>query len=279
MNLDLTTATPAQIDAELVVIAHRIANLNGKIDRQDSIIEMFDKTPSRSAYEEGRRDAAIASKARFEAAVAAEKAQAAPLHAEFTRRGGWTRFFLVTNTGGHVHRTTSCSTCYATTQFAWLPEQSGMTEAEVVALAGEAACTVCFPDAPVAGLARPSRIETPEVKAKRIAAEQARAEREAAAKAKALTMPDGSPVMDSDGQPFKTERAATNARTAAIKNLAWYQEHPWAPQWIRVVRDVNEAVAAKHGRTVQDEHAEAMKKAKAAYRREFGADMPAPRGL
>jgi hypothetical protein len=40
-----------------------------------------------------------------------------PLHEEFVRRGGWTRAFLVTNTGGHVHRTMDCRTCFPTTQF------------------------------------------------------------------------------------------------------------------------------------------------------------------
>lgn len=62
---------------------------------------------------------------------------------------GWSRFFLVTNTGGHIHRDMSCSTCFPTTQYAWLYELSGMTEAEAVEEYGEILCSVCFPSAPV----------------------------------------------------------------------------------------------------------------------------------
>lgn len=62
---------------------------------------------------------------------------------------GWSRFFLVTNTNGHVHSSMSCSTCFNTTTFAWLPQLSGLTEAEAVADQGEILCSVCFPSAPV----------------------------------------------------------------------------------------------------------------------------------
>ncbi len=62
---------------------------------------------------------------------------------------GWSRFFLVTNVGGHIHRDMSCSTCFPTTQYAWLYELSGLTEAEAVAEYGEILCSVCFPSAPV----------------------------------------------------------------------------------------------------------------------------------
>jgi hypothetical protein len=69
------------------------------------------------------------------------------LNAEFTRRGGWTRFFLVP--GGHIHSSMECSTCYPTTQFGWLPALSGLTEADAVTAHGTLLCSVCFPDAPV----------------------------------------------------------------------------------------------------------------------------------
>ena len=35
---------------------------------------------------------------------------------------GWSRFFLVTSSTGHVHSSTSCSTCRPTTTYGWLPE-------------------------------------------------------------------------------------------------------------------------------------------------------------
>lgn len=60
----------------------------------------------------------------------------------------WSRFFLVTNGNGHVHSSMECTTCFATTQFAWLPELSGKSEHEAVEAYGESMCTVCFPSAP-----------------------------------------------------------------------------------------------------------------------------------
>jgi hypothetical protein len=62
---------------------------------------------------------------------------------------GWSRFFLVTSSPGHVHSSMSCSTCYPTTRFGWMPELSGHTEAEAVDELGPTLCTVCFPSAPV----------------------------------------------------------------------------------------------------------------------------------
>lgn len=63
--------------------------------------------------------------------------------------GGWPRFFLVTSSNGHVHSSLWCSTTYPTTQWAWLPELSGLSEAEAVADQGSILCSICFPSAPV----------------------------------------------------------------------------------------------------------------------------------
>lgn len=62
---------------------------------------------------------------------------------------GWSRFFLVTSSRGHIHSSMSCSTCRPTTTYGWLPELSGLTEAEAVNDHGPALCSVCFPSAPV----------------------------------------------------------------------------------------------------------------------------------
>lgn len=61
----------------------------------------------------------------------------------------WSRFFLVDNVDGHIHKSMNCSTCYPTTRFRWLPVLSGLTEAEAVTAHGSILCTVCFPSAPV----------------------------------------------------------------------------------------------------------------------------------
>jgi rubrerythrin len=63
---------------------------------------------------------------------------------------GWTRFFRVI--GGHIHSSMECSTCNKaghTTDFQWLPDLSGLTEANAVAIHGPWLCTVCYPTAPV----------------------------------------------------------------------------------------------------------------------------------
>lgn len=62
---------------------------------------------------------------------------------------GWTRFFWVANTGGHIHESMRCRTCYPTTRFVWNPKLSGLTEAEAVAALGPKLCSVCYPSAPV----------------------------------------------------------------------------------------------------------------------------------
>lgn len=62
---------------------------------------------------------------------------------------GWQRFYLVTTSSGHIHRSRSCSTCYLTTGYALIPGLSCASEAEAVALVGPNLCTVCFPSAPV----------------------------------------------------------------------------------------------------------------------------------
>lgn len=64
---------------------------------------------------------------------------------------GWSRFFVVTSSNGHIHSSMACSTCRPTTTFGWLPELSGKDQAEAIAFFGpaaEALCSVCFPDAP-----------------------------------------------------------------------------------------------------------------------------------
>jgi hypothetical protein len=68
------------------------------------------------------------------------------LDAQYT---GWSRFFLVNNTGGHIHSSMQCSTCRFDTSFSWLPTLSGLSEKDAVDAHGAILCTVCFPSAPV----------------------------------------------------------------------------------------------------------------------------------
>jgi hypothetical protein len=85
-----------------------------------------------------RREAFIAEREEF-------MQQRDELEAEYT---GWSRFFLVTSSPGHVHSSMHCSTCRPTTRYGWLPQLSGSDEATAVDELGPTLCTVCFPSAP-----------------------------------------------------------------------------------------------------------------------------------
>jgi hypothetical protein len=58
---------------------------------------------------------------------------------------GWSRFFLVK----HIHNSMYCPSFRPTTKIGWLPDVSGLTEAEAVKEHGTTLCTKCFPTAPV----------------------------------------------------------------------------------------------------------------------------------
>ena len=178
-----------------------------------------------------------------EAIADAARAEARPYEAEFVRRGGWTRYFLVTNDNGHVHAGMNCSTCFPSTQFAWLVELAGKTAAEMVAEFGEMACTVCFPSAPTMrgfgdGTSTQARRTAAEVEAR--AAEKARKAAEKAAKA--ITAPDGSPLRIGY-DVIRTKVAAQRRLAEAVQNLGWYGEtHP--SNFVREIADLAAALGA-----------------------------------
>lgn len=87
----------------------------------------------------------LAKLAEREAALAELMERAEAVEATYT---GWSRFFLVTSSAGHVHSSTHCSTCRPTTTYGWLPELSGKSEETAVAELGPTLCTVCFSSAP-----------------------------------------------------------------------------------------------------------------------------------
>lgn len=160
----------------------------------------------------------------------------AKLENEFGRRGGWSRAYLVTD--GHVHSSMHCSSCNRgefPTRFSWMIDYSGKSMAEIVEAAGERACTICYPDAPVArrdkgeNVAVPKsvmltseeieRAEAREVEAKR------RAEKKAKAALNAITQPDGTPLRDEMGRDGKQKGSVVKTlRTAKseLKRQCWY---------------------------------------------------------
>lgn len=165
------------------------------------------------------------------AELAALEDKAAPLRAEtdeleelwWTER--WSRFFLVVSSAdGHIHDRRSCSTCRFDTVFSWLPELSGLSEADAVEAYGAILCTVCFPSAPVEWTGGESKASI-EAREER---ERAKAEREAKKDAKRLVPgSDDGIVVTKYGRSerLKTVAAAKSFLTDGYENF--YGPGPW----------------------------------------------------
>jgi hypothetical protein len=210
MTETATAQSPAEIDGQLAALYAEINSLALAIEKAEQA-----KRP-------------VPAGARNE--LASLVARTIPLTDEFERVGGWTRYYLVE--GGHLHRNASawdCSRTMNTSQY-WMTELSGQTEAEVIELAGDRVCTVCYPAAPVAVLGRPSKLLTKSEAEKAEAADaRRRAADDKAAKAAAAA------ITDVDGSPLKgfidtvrTEREATSQyRDTAADLAAWADTAAW----------------------------------------------------
>ena len=209
-----------------------------------------------------------------------------PLQGEFRRRGGWTRAFMVLNTGGHLHSSMECSTCFLKTRFGWLPQASGLDEAEIVEGAGSDACTVCYPTAPVDALKRERArwlyhsTEEDAIKAREERAAE-KADRLAKKIAKALT-PDGSEltVVTERGtygpeyyrehlrgqdferkEHFKTEQAAT-------KWLVQQICYGYSARYAEAIATIKQAIVDKHSINLDEVEANIEAKVIAKKRRD-----------
>ena len=218
-----------------------------------------------------------------------------PIAQEFKARGGWTRFFLVTSSGGgHVHKSMSCSSCNYRTNFIWLTKESGKNEAEIVEKAGDGACTICWNSAPVADKRnpRPNPYEDPQVTANR-------AEKKAAKDAKAakelingIRTPEGEELREAPdykpdgsiqfrGQLIKTERSAEIKGVDHLNDLLWREFRQGSdPAYVNRVPSAYEireeqtymnivnALASKRGQTVDEVRELLAAKAAARFKRD-----------
>lgn len=215
--------------------------------------------------------------ARLRAEIAVLRAEAEPLEAEYARRP-WRRYFLVTNGNGHVHRGMACATCFATTQYRWLPELSGCEESAMVAEYGEQACTVCFPDAPSLYQQLKASGQLPRIEQERRAARQARDDKRAAAAAKkaanAITADHGGVLRGPGhhgrfGSVIETVPAAKSALLEALRYAdpaGAYYRADMAPEYLaeeRAAADrIIDALAAKLNRPAEDIREEYLRKAR-----------------
>lgn len=119
--------------------------------------------PETKPWDRESAERAVARWHELKAEHAVKREQARPLEAVYNEKK-WSRFFLVRNTGGHIHSSMNCSTCHPTTSFAWLPLLSGLTEKDAVEAHGPLLCSVCYPSAPVewtVGLEKDTKDECP----------------------------------------------------------------------------------------------------------------------
>ena len=264
--INLATATPPEIDAVLADLDYeRYAAMIRKIelwqaaDKARNYVHYDWRTRTSKPRPDLARAAELEALAQEQEAIEAAKAdEMIPYQEEFSRRGGWTRAFLVVNNGtGHVHSSQACHTCYPTTQFHWVTKFSGHDEAEIVEAAGERACTICYPSAPAYVLNRPTALFTRDEEAK----QAARAEREAkkaAALAASVIDPDTGKML------FKTERGATNEIAWRLDSYLRYEDD----KYLDGAKGVVKALAAKRGVDPAGLLEELMAKAQKKFRRE-----------
>jgi hypothetical protein len=157
---DLAAATPAQIDAQLSGIWEMQASLRLRMKNARTSLGKLQQRKERQqargtwfCWDDQELADLEARIYRMRRALADLDAEAEPFEAEFTRRGGWPRYFKVIGDGGHVHNGTRCQSCFPTTQFVWLVDLAGKDEAAMVEKWGHVACTICFKSAPVQEMA------------------------------------------------------------------------------------------------------------------------------
>ncbi len=174
--MDITTATPVEIDTELArlhgelaqldrrlsVIAKTSHALNGEKAEKHGRVYLYTRNIEETltelalkladdqfdSYTKGNVTDCIEKHGELSKAYDAVQAQVQLLDIEYSSRP-WSRFIAVEN--GHVHSSRFCAggTIRVTTTIGWHPELSGKSEAEAVELLGPMLCTHCFPSAPV----------------------------------------------------------------------------------------------------------------------------------
>lgn len=137
------------------------------------------------------------------------------------RAYNWNRAWIVS--GGHVHKVErGCPGFKANTTAHLLPQCSALTEDEIVDLAGERACTHCFPSAPVDKLAQPSKLfaldeaEKAERKAERLTKAQEREDKKVV-----VVYPERRNREGYLYTPKETFGTVRSARTEALQTYEW----------------------------------------------------------
>jgi hypothetical protein len=255
--------TPVEIDSKLAELYYGKYDLENEIANLRSRIEIY---AEREYY--ARSKAQVESK--LEKVLEDYKVLLASIQILNKKYTGWSRAFLVSNSNGHIHASQDCSTCFPSTRYIWLTDLSGQDRLEIAGLAGEKACSVCYPDAPSEYFARKCQLEDPAVVKAREERAVAKAEREAKRIAVGISNPDGSNLLvrnwwDNLGykENLKTERTARiwvkNHIVALAGAKDWQKE-----KFESVLPDIEKvlvAIAHKNNQSVEFVRAEIQKKA------------------
>lgn len=124
-----TPQTPVEIDTAIAEQLFTLAKAERDVQAQEQRTYSYDLDKHASAL----------------AALDREQAKLDELQNLYT---GWTRYWHVTNTNGHIHTSQSCTSCFMDTQYGWRTDFSGLTVEQVVEREAYNACTVCMPIAP-----------------------------------------------------------------------------------------------------------------------------------
>lgn len=239
------------IDTEIADLSEKAARLQARINEARRVLAEGDR---RRVNFSGGEAALTARVAQAEEALSPVFARLAVLDRIYGEHR-WSRFYLVRNNNGHIHRSMDCHTTFPTTQWGWLPQLSGLTEAEAVADQGEILCSVCYPLAPIAWCNGRSKA------AQEAAAERAAAKAERAAKkaAKALYSDDPDRQFRTSGRYPDRIGTLAAAKSWLTDGYVWGWDHPsHSPE----DRDALAALLAERlGTTPAEELAAAQKRA------------------
>ncbi|WBB94131.1 hypothetical protein [Verrucosispora sp. WMMC514] len=286
--MDVTTATPAEIDTRLIELWMAQAHHRAIADSD----RLSDSVRAYAAQ-----------------AAADAVAEAAPLEAAYAARR-WNRWYWVPK--GHLHREGECSTLYASTDRNLTAAASGMDDAQIVERYGWNVCTICVPNAPVLdGFRTPGTYATAEADAKGICLNKIPAHvnrryaspygtcgdcdaqgiavtslgrlrqhphaRMAADDARKARIEDPKLIGTATGEVLKVDGWEIKTRRTAeidwVRHMENADERGWAgnPEWQAeqrgFARQIAEALAAKDGVTVEQIEAALMPKVDAKIRK------------
>jgi hypothetical protein len=258
--------TPIEIDTALAELYDKKYELRLSVERAEQEVLFVEKYyPSNQVRKEQAETRVIAVKNKL-AELATEIAEVEKLYT------GWTRAFLVSNANGHIHSTMSCATCFDTTRFIWLPNLSGEDRLKIAELAGEGACTICYPDAPSEYFLRKCQLEDPKKVQAREEREAKKKERDAKKLLTGITNPDGTDLVIRERRYNNTIKTERTAQIWAVDNLYWisqYADKDWLVEQVEERKQNHEivlaALAHKRGTSVEEQRELIAKKLKAKF--------------